>query len=419
MIRPETSGAPTATQEARASSPNSRQDLDFARQGEPRLMELTVQQGDLAYAVGKAFASVSPKSPMPLLSCVLLEADKNGLRVTGTDLELTTAVTVPCTVKAVGKVAVGARHFHEVLRKIPRGELRLAMAGEQLEIKYGDGKNWSRFPVQDAADFPRAPELKAETKIALPGDVLSRLVSRTAYAASNDVARPQLSGVLVHGTDKDLVLVATDGHRLARATRKGAFGGLGRDGVIVPSRALATISRTAEEATSPVEVELAPARNQAGFTTQVGDYRVQILVRLLQGPYPNYEQVIPKNNPQEVVATRQDLLEAVDIVASHADNVTRQVRFSLRKGEIGVSSATELGAGEHQIGATFGGEPMEIGYNAAYLIDLLKSMPTDKVRLRLGTALGAGVIEPVDGLPDGEEDLMCLIMPLRLPDAAA
>ena len=379
-------------------------------------MELTIQQGDLVFAVGKAYGSVSSKSPMPLLSCLLLEADKNGLHVTGTDLEVTTAVLVPCKVKSGGRVAVSARHFHEVVRKIPKGALTLAMAGEQLEVRYGDGKGWSKFPTQDAAEFPRVPELKAETTISVAGDVLSRLVARTVYATSTDATRPRRGGVLVHGNDKRLVLVSTDGHRLSRASRKGAEGGLGRDGVIVPSRALGAVSRTAEEATGPVQIEIAGTRQQAGFTANVGDYRVQILVRLLQGPYPNYEQVIPKSNPREVVVRREDLLEAVDIVASHADNVTRQVRFSLRNGKLGVASATELGAGEHLIDAEYKGEDMDIGYNAAYLLDLLKCIPTERVTLRLGTALGAGVIEPVGPMSEADEDLLCLIMPLRLPE---
>jgi DNA polymerase-3 subunit beta len=381
-------------------------------------MELTIQQSDLAFAVGKAFASVSSKSPMPLLSCLLLEADQGGLRVTGTDLEVTTAVIVPGAVKSGGRVAVSARHLNEVVRKIPKGELQLGVAGEQFEIRYGGGKGWSRFPVQDATDFPRVPELKADGRIAVEGDVLARLVARTVYAASTDATRPQLSGVLVQGTEKQLTFVSTDGHRLARATRQGSYGALGKDGVIVPSRALAAISRTAEEATGPVEIELAPARNQAGFVAQVGAFRVQILVRLLQGPYPNYEQVIPKSNPKQLTVAREELLEAVDIVASHADNITRQVRFSLRNGGLGVSSATELGAGEHEVGAEYAGEPMEIGYNAGYLIDLLRSIPSERVVMRLGTALSAGLVQPAGEMPEAEEELLCLIMPLRLPDAA-
>lgn len=381
-------------------------------------MELTIQQGDLAFAVARALGSVSNKSPLPLLSCVLLETEKSGLRVTGTDLDVTTSVVVPCTVKSPGKAAVSARHFNDVVRKMPKGPLTLAVRSGQCEVTYGDGRGWSRFPVQDPADFPRIPELKAESKVALDGDSLSRLAARTSYAASTEDTRPQLNGVLLQCSDQQVMFVSTDGHRLARATRKGAYTALGPQGVIVPGRALSAVSRTADEATSPVEIEIAAARNQAGFTAQVGEYRVQILTRLLEGPYPNYEQVIPKDNPKALTARRADLIEAVDLVASHADNVTRQVRFSVGNGKLGVSSTTqELGAGEQQLAAEYSGDDMEIGYNASYLLDILRSIPTDQVVFRLKTALSAGVIEPVGALPEGEEELLCLIMPLRLPDA--
>ena len=381
-------------------------------------MELTIQQGDLAYAVGKALGSVSSKSPLPLLSCLLIEADKTGLRVTGTDLDVTTSVLVPCTVTKPGRVAVGARHFNDVVRKMPKGSLSLSMSGSQLEVRYGGGKGWSKFPVQDPADFPRIPDLKAESKVQLEGDALTRLIARTGFAASTEETRPQLNGVLIQGNDKQLTMVATDGHRLSRAIRKGAFAALGKDGVIVPTRALQAVSRTSEEATSPIEIEIAGSRNQASFSAQVGEYRVQILTRLLEGPYPNYEQVIPKDNPRELKARRSDLMEAIDIVASHADNVTRQVRFSLKRGQLTVSSATELGAGDHQLDAAFDGEDMEIGYNASYLLEILRSVPTEEVAIRLKTPLAAGVVEPVGAMPQTEEDLLSLIMPLRLPDAA-
>ncbi len=381
-------------------------------------MEFAIEQGDLAFAVSKALGSVSSRTPQPLLGCVLIEADGNAVRVTGTDLEVTTAVEVPARVKTPGKAAVSARHFHEVLRKMPRGGLSLALKGGQCEVRYGDGKNRSAFPVQDATEFPRIPELKADSAVKIEGDALSRLIARSAYAASTDEVRPQLNGVLVQAGDKQLLFVATDGHRLSRSARKGSFGALGKDGVIVPNRALQAISRTAEEATSPITLEVAGGKNQAGFSAQVGEYRVQILTRLLEGPYPNYEQVIPKDNPRELKVRRQELMEAVDIVASHADNVTRQVRFSLRAGRLEVSSATELGAGEHQVEAEYRGEDMEIGYNAAYLLDILRCIPSEQVVFRLKTALSAGVIEPVGALPQAEEDVLCLIMPLRLPDAA-
>ncbi len=381
-------------------------------------MDLTIQQGDLAFAVGRALGSVPQKSTQPLLNCVLLEADKNGLRVTGTDLDVTTSVLVPCTVRTPGRAALSARHFNEVIRKMPKGPVSVAMQASQCEVRYGDGKGWSRFPVQVADEFPRVPELKGDTRVTLEGDALARLIERSAYAASDEPARPQLNGVLVHGTDKQISFVATDGHRLARATRKGAYGDLTKEGVIVPGRVLNSVMRFAQEATSPVEMRIADGKNHVGFATQVGEYQVQVYARLIEGPYPNYEQVIPKDNPRELTAARTDLIEAVDIVASHADSNTMQIRFSLRGGRFSISSATaDFGAGEQTVGAEYKGEDMEIGYNAKYLIQILRGIPTENVTFRLKSALSAGVIEPVGALPQADEDLLCLIMPLRLPDA--
>src|SRR5690348_4101264 len=149
-------------------------------------MDLTIQQGDVAFAVGRALGSVPQKSAQPLLNCVLLEADGGSLRVTGTDLDVTTSVVVPCTVRSPGRAAVLGRHFHEVVRKMPRGAATVEVKGNQCEVRYGEGRGWSRFPVQAADEFPRVPELKGNTTITLEGDALARLVERTAYASSEE-----------------------------------------------------------------------------------------------------------------------------------------------------------------------------------------------------------------------------------------
>jgi DNA polymerase-3 subunit beta len=381
-------------------------------------MDLTIQQGDLAFAVARALGSVPQKSAQPLLNCLLLEADRTTLRVTGSDLDLTTSATVPCLGKAPGRAAVNAKHFHEVVRKMPRGSVTLKLEKNQLEVSYGDGKGWSRFPVQKSDEYPSPPELKGDLKVTLPGETLARLVDRTAYAVSEEATRASLSGVFVHGNTQQVAFVATDGHRLSRATCKGSFGDLTRDGIIVPVRAIATMSRAAAEATSPVELRVADGRAHAGFVAQVGEFRVQVTARLLEGPYPNYEQVIPKDNPRSLTVSRSDLMEAVDIVASHADSNTQQVRFSLKRDQIAVSSATaDFGAGEQTVAASYQGEDMDIGYNARYLLQTLRNIPTEQVVFRLKTALSAGIVEPVGALPEADEELLCLVMPLRLPDA--
>jgi DNA polymerase-3 subunit beta len=295
----------------------------------------------------------------------------------------------------------------------------LRVEKNQLEVGYGDGRGWSRFPVQKSDEYPVPPELKGETKVTLPGETLARLVERSAYAVSEEPTRASLNGVFLHGSAQLVAFVATDGHRLARATAKGGFGDLSREGVIVPSRALSTMSRAAAEATSPVEIRIADGRGHAGFVAQVGEFKVAVTARLLEGPYPNYEQVIPKDNPRTLTATRSELMEAVDIVASHADTNTQQVRFSLTPGKLAVSSATaDFGAGEQTLVAEYQGEPMDIGYNARYLLQTLRNIPTEKVVFRLKTALSAGIVEPVGALAQPDEELLCLVMPLRLPDVA-
>jgi DNA polymerase-3 subunit beta len=381
-------------------------------------MDLTIQQGDLAFAVARALGSVPQKSAQPLLNCLLLEADKATLRVTGSDLDLTTSVTVPSLGRAPGRVAVNAKHFNEVVRKMPRGAVTLRTEKNQLEVGYGDGRGWSRFPLQKSDEYPVPPELKGDTRVTIPGETLARLVERSAYAVSEEPTRASLNGVFLHGSNQLLAFVATDGHRLARATAKGGYGDLSREGVIIPARALATMSRAAAEATSPVEIRIADGRGHAGFVAQVGEFRVAVTARLLEGPYPNYEQVIPKDNPRTLTATRSELMEAVDIVASHADSNTQQVRFSLKGNQLAVSSATaDFGAGEQKVDAEYQGEDMDIGYNARYLLQTLRNIPTEKVVFRLKTALSAGIVEPVGALAQADEELLCLVMPLRLPDA--
>lgn len=381
-------------------------------------MDLTIQQGDLAFAVARALGSVPQKSAQPLLNCLLFEADQQSLRITGSDLDLTTSVTVPAMAKAPGRIAVAAKHFNEVVRKMPRGGVSLRIVKNQLEVAYGDGKGVSRFPVQKSDEYPTPPELKGGTQLTLPGETLARLAERTAYAVSEETTRASLNGVFMHGSPQFIVFVATDGHRLARATCKGSFGALSREGIIVPPRALSLMSRVSADSTSPVEIRIADSKSHIGFVAQVGEYRVQVTARLLEGPYPNYEQVIPKDNPRHLTVTRMDLIEAVDIVASHADSNTQQVRFSVKHDALAVSSATaDFGSGEQQVTAEYQGEDMEIGYNARYLLQTLRNIPTEKVVFRLKTALSAGIVEPVGALAQADEELLCLVMPLRLPDA--
>ena len=163
-------------------------------------MEITIQQSDLAFAVGSALASVPAKSTLTILQSLLLEVQDGALRITGTDLDVTTSVTVPCAVKSGGRAAVQARHFSDAVRKLPRDNVRVADEDGGLTVFYAKGK--SQVPRLDDQDFPMTPDVKPEGRISIDGPVLARLIQRTAYAVSSDETRAVLNGVYFAATDK-------------------------------------------------------------------------------------------------------------------------------------------------------------------------------------------------------------------------
>src|SRR5262245_28341250 len=384
-------------------------------------MEFTIQQSDLAYALTTALASVPSKSTLAILSAVLLEAEKDELRITGTDLDVTTTITVPCTVKTPGRAAVQARHFAETVRKLPKDQVKVAEDAQgRISIEYGKGKGKTAVPRQKDQEFPGLPTIKADAKATIDGPVLARLIQRSAYAVSSDETRPMLNGVYVQAEGNHVAFVATDGHRLARAVKKGEFGGLGKQAVIVPSKTIGALGRLASEATSPVEIAVSTQRNHVAFKLRIGQNDVTVYSRLLEGPFPNYEQVIPKNNPKQLVVSRTQLREALDRVATHSDNITHQVRFGVAPSEVRLSVNTaDVGSGEETVEAKYDGDELEVGYNANYLLDILKTIETENVLFRLNTSISAGIVEPEGALSDGSEGVLCLIMPLRLPEPAA
>ena len=384
-------------------------------------MEFTIQQSDLSYALSTALASVPSKSTLPILSAVLLEAEKDQLRITGTDLDVTTTITVPCSVKSPGRAAVQARHFADAVRKLPKDQIKVSEDAQgRISIEYGKGKGRSAVPRQNDQEFPALPTVKADAKATIEGPALARLIARSAYAVSSDETRPMLNGVFVQAEAKQVSFVATDGHRLARATRTGDFGGLGKQAVIIPTKTIGALGRMASEATSPVEIAISTQRNHVAFRLRIGQNDVTVYSRLLEGPFPNYEQVIPKNNPKSLVVSRLRLREALDRVATHADNITHQVRFGVSPDEVRLSVNTaDVGAGEETVEAKYDGDELEVGYNSNYLLDILRTIETENVVFRLNTSISAGIVEPEGALSDGTEEVLCLIMPLRLPEPAA
>jgi DNA polymerase-3 subunit beta len=262
---------------------------------------------------------------------------------------------------------------------------------------------------QDPEDFPQLPQVEPGKTVSLPAAILEKGVRRAAYAVSSDETRQMLTGVLVQILDGEIRMVATDGHRLAKAAFRGPHKSLGAKDLIIPPKALNAVVRLSA---GQETVALAVSKNFAIF--ELGP--TTLFSRLIDGNFPNYEQVVPKESPRRVTVRRDGLIAALRRMVVLSDTQTRQIKLAVKPERIELSVSTaDVGEGQETIPVDYSGEPLAIGYNAAYLLDALRTMDSDQVVIRLNTPTSPGVLAPVTQAED--EDLLCLVMPLRLPEA--
>ena len=369
-------------------------------------MKFSIPKAGLQHLLQVVSSAVPTKSTLPILSNVLVEAKDDGITLVSTDLDLSIRTRGDADVGAAGSITVPAKRMAEIVRELPDADVKVAVTGTKVKLTCGNGS----FTILglDPEDYPQLPQIDAEKMVSLPTDVLKRGVSRTAYAVSTDETRQMLTGVLLQIKSGEMRLVATDGHRLAKCAFKGSFKAIDRD-LIVPPKALNQVVRLAEGQDT---VNLTVSKNFAVF--EVGT--TTVYSRLIDGNFPNYEQVIPKESPRKVKMPREELVGALRRISVLSDNVTRQIKLGLKPERVELSVSTaDVGEGKESLGVEYTGDELAVGYNAAYLLEALRTIPTDSVELRLNTPTSPGIFVPAEQ-EDGEDQL-CLVMPLRLPDA--
>ena len=368
-------------------------------------MKFSLPRNEFQALLQTVVSAVPSKSTLPILSNVLMQAADGRLTLVATDLDISIRTSGEARVTTAGSITVPARKLADIVRELPNDDVRCQVSGTRVKLECGNGS----FTIVglDAEEFPQLPTADGEKKITIPTESLEKGVRRTAYAVSSDEVRQVLTGVLVQLGSGKLTMVATDGHRLARSTFPGESGGADRD-VIMPPKALTQVVRLAAGTVSVgITISKSFAVFDLGSTT--------VYSRLIDGSFPNYEQVIPKTNPRQFSLGREELISGLRRVVVLADSSTHQIKMSVRpeRLELAVSTA-DIGEGLEQIPVTYTGDRLDIGYNANYLLDLLRSVDTASVTVHLNNATSAGIFKP-EGLPEGE-DLLCLVMPLRLPD---
>ncbi|MGY8822739.1 MAG: DNA polymerase III subunit beta [Candidatus Latescibacterota bacterium] len=383
-------------------------------------MKLTVDRNKLWQGIDTVLDAVPSKPALPVLANILLVAEDNTLFLSSTDLDLSIRTQVPATVEKKGSITVPARTFAEIAREWPEAELSIEVEEERLRLsgRLGDvdsGEGAYSLSGMAADEFPSMPTSLEGVSISfgesddMDAKVLLDMINKTSFAVSKDDTRPVLNGVLWRLDAQGMEMVATDGSRLA-CYRRALNLQLGADeeaAVIVPPQALTQIGKLLSGHDGVVQVTL----GESQLLLNTGN--THLLSRLIEGPYVDYTQVIPKENDRCLRVTSENLLPAVRRVSILSSSYTRQVRLKLDKTSIELSAASPEIGGEARevIPAGYDGESMEIGYNAQFLIEILRKMDAPEVRFELKNHVTAALLKPD---PDQEgEDYFCLLMPLR------
>jgi DNA polymerase III subunit beta len=371
-------------------------------------MKFTITRQNLHQALSDISSSIPSKTTLPVLSNVLLEVDNAGVRMSGTDLDVGVRLRVPADVEEVGTLTAPGRKLQEIARELPDQPVQVVGRGDQLELACGR----SRFKLNGlpAADFPSLPEVPMEGGWTATGRDLLALIKRTAFAVSTEESRPVLNGVLWELRDGEMRMVATNGHRLAKMTIPAGPSLETTTQLIVPPAALGHVQRLFDAEDT---IRVARSGNHLAFASEA----TEVYTRLIEGTYPNYEQVIPKDNDRFAVVQRSLLESAVRRVAAVASDQTHRIRMNLGENSLELNVLTpDLGEAHDELEITYDGEPLVIGFNANYLLEVLRYVATEEVKLGFKAPERAATVEPITAEGEDTVDYLCLVMPLRLVD---
>jgi len=375
-------------------------------------MKFSVAQNELLQALQVISSAVPSRTTLPVLSNILVEAGDGALQMTATDLDLSITTRATAEVKSDGSLTVPAKKLFELARKLPKEELKLEAKDLTLIVVSKTGR--FKFLCIRPEEFPARPTVAPDVHLTIDAKAFERLVRRTVYSVSTDESRPALNGALFQLVEGEIRLVATDGHRLARASLKhpAATKNALKGDVILPLKALNHLARLLPDCGENVTVELSKthARFVLGSTT--------LTTKLIEGPFPNYEQVLPKNNNKHLVVNKDAMAAALDRVSVFSDSLTKQVKFAISKNRLRLVVQTpDQGEATEDLDVKYDADDLDIGYNAVYLLDILRTMDTEEVLVQLNTPVTAGLLVPVasgDTKTPAVENLLCLVMPLRL-----
>jgi DNA polymerase-3 subunit beta len=372
-------------------------------------MKLTIERAELLRSLNHVQSVVERRNTIPILSNVQMEASGGKLRLTATDMDLAVVESVAATVELDGNTTAPAHTLYDIVRKLPEGaQVELDASGDAEQLLLRSGR--SRFTLQTlpTGDFPQMSSGELPHRFKLPASELRSLIDRTRFAISTEETRYYLNGIYLHMAKKDdlemLRAVATDGHRLARVELPLPQGAAGIPGIIVPRKTINELRKLIEETGEDVELALSDAKIRFAFDD------VELISKLIDGTFPDYDRVIPTGNDKSLEVDCGDFAAAVDRVATISTEKSRAVKLRVEDGVVTLTaSSPESGTASEELEVSYGQEPIEIGFNARYLLDIAQQIEGETAQFSMADAASPTVIRDTD-----DPSALYVLMPMRV-----
>ncbi|AKP50028.1 DNA polymerase III subunit beta [Cyclobacterium amurskyense] len=370
-------------------------------------MKFIVSSSSLLKHLSAINGVVTTNPVVPILENFLFEILDSKLTVTASDLQTSMMTEIEVEAKEDGNIAVPAKILIETLKNLPEQPVTFSIDKETYSVEISSDNGRYKLAGENATDFPRIPSVTNASTVEMSTDVLSSAIANTIFATSNDELRPAMTGVFINLSSTNTTFVATDGHRLIRY-RRVDIASPEATSIIVPRKALNLLKSTLPTENVPVSVEFNTSNAYFKFNN------IKMICRLIDERFPDYENVIPADNNNDMVINRQEFLGSLKRIAIYANKTTHQVRLKLTGSELQISAedldfsneANERLSCEHE------GEDIEIGFNAKFLVEMLNNISAKEVTLKFSAPNRAGLILPSD--LNENEDILMLVMPVML-----
>jgi DNA polymerase-3 subunit beta len=370
-------------------------------------MKFIVNSTALLRELQKLNGVISSNNTLPILDNFLFDINSNNMTIIASDLETTMMSTISVEADVDGKITIPARILIDTLKTFSNQPLTFIVNTETFGIEMSSEMGNYKLAGQNANEFPKTPKLNGSSSTAIKGDILANAINKTLFASGNDELRPVMSGMFCELTTEQITFVSTDAHKLVKHTRTDIFSDKTAS-FILPKKPLTILKNNISD---DADIKLEFNDTNALFTFN----NITIICRLIDGKYPNYEAVIPKENPNKLTIETASLLSSIKRVSIYANKTTHQIRLKIAGSELQITSEDLdfANKAEERLSCQYEGTDMEIGFNSKFVIDMLNNIGAEQISLEMSAPNRAGIILPLDGLEEGENTLM-LVMPVML-----